>query len=71
MKSPSRSRRQPQAVAAGCASLPGTKIRFSTVPSPDGCAEGKLQVSQMRDVEINDLLGREVVNLDMEQIRLF
>jgi FlaA1/EpsC-like NDP-sugar epimerase len=65
---PTATRKQLRRVVQVCQ---GTKIRFSTVPSLTDIAEGKLQVSQMRDVEINDLLGREVVNLDMEQIRLF
>jgi FlaA1/EpsC-like NDP-sugar epimerase len=65
---PSASRKQLRHVVQVCQ---GAKIRFSTVPSLTDIAEGKLQVSQMRDVDINDLLGREVVNLDMEQIRVF
>jgi len=65
---PSASRKQLRRVVQVCQ---GTKIRFSTVPSLMDIAAGKLQVSQMRDVDINDLLGREVVNLDMEQIRVF
>ena len=34
-------------------------------------ASGKLRVSQIRDVDINDLLGREVVHLDLDLIRAF
>ncbi|MBM4103987.1 MAG: polysaccharide biosynthesis protein [Planctomycetes bacterium] len=65
---PSASRTQLRRVVQVCQ---GAKIRFSTVPSLMDIAAGKLQVSQMRDVDINDLLGREVVNLDMEQIHVF
>jgi FlaA1/EpsC-like NDP-sugar epimerase len=65
---PTATRKQLRRVVQVCQ---GTKIRFSTVPSLTDIAEGKLQVSQMRDVEINDLLGREVVNLDMEKIEHF
>jgi FlaA1/EpsC-like NDP-sugar epimerase len=65
---PSANRTQLRRVVQVCQ---GTKTRFSTVPSLMDIAAGKLQVSQMRDVDINDLLGREVVNLDMEQIRVF
>ena len=65
---PSANRTQLRRVVQVCQ---GTKIRFSTVPSLMDIAAGKLQVSQMRDVDINDLLGRDVVNLDMEQIRVF
>jgi len=49
----------------------GTKIRFRTVPSITDIASGKLQVSQIRDVDINDLLGREAVNLDLDLIEAF
>jgi len=65
---PSANRQQLRHVVQVCQ---GTKIRFSTVPSLTDIASGKLRVSQMRDVEINDLLGREVVNLDMKQIQDF
>ncbi|MCK4752457.1 MAG: polysaccharide biosynthesis protein [Planctomycetes bacterium] len=49
----------------------GTKIRFRTVPSITDIASGKFSVSQIRDVDISDLLGREVVNLDLQQIEAF
>ena len=49
----------------------GTKIRFRTVPSITDIASGKLNVSQIRDVDINDLLGREVVQLDLNKIEEF
>ena len=34
-------------------------------------ASGKLRVSQIRDVDINDLLGRETVQLDLDLIEAF
>jgi FlaA1/EpsC-like NDP-sugar epimerase len=49
----------------------GTKIRFRTVPSITDIASGKFRVSQIRDVDINDLLGREVVQLDLQLIEAF
>jgi FlaA1/EpsC-like NDP-sugar epimerase len=49
----------------------GTKIRFRTVPSITDIAAGKFKVSQIRDVDINDLLGREAVELDLELIEAF
>jgi FlaA1/EpsC-like NDP-sugar epimerase len=49
----------------------GTKIRFRTVPSITDIASGKYRVSQIRDVDINDLLGREVVELDLDLIEAF
>ena len=47
------------------------RIRFRTVPSITDIASGKLRVSQIRDVDINDLLGREVVQLDLALIEKF
>jgi len=49
----------------------GTKIRFRTVPSITDIASGKFRVSQIRDVDIHDLLGREVVKLDLDLIEQF
>jgi FlaA1/EpsC-like NDP-sugar epimerase len=49
----------------------GTKIRFRTVPSITDIASGKLKVSQIRDVDINDLLGRAAVELDLGLIENF
>jgi len=49
----------------------GTKIRFRTVPSITDIASGKFTVSQIRDVDISDLLGREVVELDLDLIEAF
>jgi len=49
----------------------GTKIRFRTVPSITDIASGRYRVSQIRDVDIDDLLGREVVQLDLDLIEKF
>ena len=49
----------------------GTKIRFRTVPSITDIASGKFRVSQIRDVDINDLLGREAIQLDLDSIEAF
>ena len=49
----------------------GAKIRFRTVPSITDIASGKFRVSQIRDVDINDLLGREVIQLDLDLIEAF
>lgn len=65
---PSATRPQLRRVIQVCE---GTKIRFRTVPSITDIAAGKLRVSQIRDVDINDLLGREVVRLDLDLIRAF
>ena len=49
----------------------GTKIRFRTVPAITDIASGKFRVSQIRDVNINDLLGRQAVQLDLHLIEAF
>jgi FlaA1/EpsC-like NDP-sugar epimerase len=49
----------------------GTKIKFSTVPSITDIASGKFKVSQIREVDIDDLLGREAVQLDLDLIEAF
>jgi FlaA1/EpsC-like NDP-sugar epimerase len=49
----------------------GTKVRFRTVPSMTDIAGGKFRVSQIRDVDINDLLGREAIQLDTDSIEAF
>jgi len=49
----------------------GIKIKFQTVPSITDIASGKLRVSQIREVDINDLLGRETVQLDLDLIEAF
>ena len=65
---PSASPRQLRRVIQVCE---GAKIRFRTVPSITDIASGKLRVSQIRDVDINDLLGREAVQLDLDLIETF
>lgn len=65
---PSASRKQLRHVVQVCE---GTNIRFRTVPSITDIASGKLRVSQIRDVDIDDLLGRDVVQLDLKSIESF
>jgi len=65
---PSASRQRLRQVVQVCQ---GTKLHFHTVPSITDIASGKLRVSQIRDVDINDLLGRDVVELDLAQIEAF
>jgi len=49
----------------------GTKVRFRTVPSMTDIASGRFRVSQIRDIDINDLLGREAVRLEPGSIEAF
>ncbi|OQA03009.1 MAG: UDP-N-acetyl-alpha-D-glucosamine C6 dehydratase [Planctomycetes bacterium ADurb.Bin401] len=62
---PSATARQLRKVVQICE---GAKVRFRTVPSVADIASGRFRVSQIRDVEINDLLGREAVQLDLATI---
>jgi FlaA1/EpsC-like NDP-sugar epimerase len=65
---PSASRQELRQVIQTCE---GTKIRFRTVPSITDIASGKLRVSQIRNVDINDLLGRAAVQLDENLIEAY
>jgi FlaA1/EpsC-like NDP-sugar epimerase len=44
------------------------RVRFRTIPGMDELIDGRAQVSQLRDVAIEDLLGREPVRLDMHVV---
>ena len=44
-------------------------LKFATVPAMDQLATGQLKVSQIRPVEIQDLLGRKPVDLETGSIR--
>lgn len=48
--------------------LQKARLRFETVPSMEQLATGKVKVSQLRSVEIQDLLGRDPVTLDTQNI---
>ena len=51
-----------------CGVLP---VRTQIIPSLDEIAAGRISVSRIRDVEIEDLLGREPVQLDDENLHQF
>lgn len=44
-------------------------LRFEIVPSYEQLLTGQVRVSQIRPVEIQDLLGRESINLETDRIR--
>ncbi|HEY3244461.1 MAG TPA: nucleoside-diphosphate sugar epimerase/dehydratase [Phycisphaerae bacterium] len=46
----------------------GTSLRFRTIPAISDVIEGRAQFSQIRDVDIEDLLGRDPVQLDTDAI---
>ena len=65
---PGASREQMRRVIALCQA---TKLRFRTIPAMSDLIDGKISISQIRDVDINDLLGRDPVSLDTEAIGKF
>ncbi len=46
----------------------GMNLQFRTMPAVSDLIEGKVQVSQIRPVDISDLLGRDPVTLDTRAI---
>jgi len=46
----------------------GSKLIFRIVPGVADLIEGRADLTHLREVDINDLLGREEVKLDMESI---
>ncbi len=44
------------------------KVRIKTLPGVYELVDGKVSVKQLRDIQIEDLLGREPVDLDLDQI---
>ncbi len=46
----------------------GMNVHFRTVPALSDLIAGRVKVSQIRDVDIEDVLGREAVTLDTEAI---
>lgn len=45
------------------------KIKFRTVPALKDIIAGQVAVSQLREVSLEDLLGREPVQIDLEAVR--
>jgi len=45
------------------------RIRFRTVPALKDIIAGEVAVSQLREVSLDDLLGRERVQIDLEAVR--
>ena len=62
---PSATQRQIRRIIELCT---GTGLRFSTVPAVSDLIEGRVTVSQIRDIAIEDLLGRDPVTLDTDII---
>lgn len=58
----------PKAIRALVEQCQGTGVLFRTIPAVTDVLEGRVRVSQIREVDITDLLGREPVQLDVENI---
>jgi len=65
---PSATQKQLRRVIDLCS---GTKLKFQSLPGVGDMIDGRVTVSQIRDVDINDLLGRKVVELDREALGRF
>ncbi|TWT39977.1 UDP-N-acetyl-alpha-D-glucosamine C6 dehydratase [Phycisphaerae bacterium RAS1] len=65
---PSASKAQVRTVIDQCK---GANLRFKTLPAMADLIEGRATVSEIRDVDINDLLGRAPVKLDEHEIAKF
>ncbi|MBN2447420.1 MAG: polysaccharide biosynthesis protein [Phycisphaerae bacterium] len=65
---PSATRDQMRRVVELCQ---GTALRFKTLPAISDLIAGKPQYGQIREVDINDLLGRAPVTLDVDEIAQF
>ena len=65
---PSASRERLRRVVELCQ---GTNLRFKTLPALTDLLTGRATVKEIRDVDINDLLGRPPVRLDDDQIAAF
>ncbi len=58
----------PKTIRALVARCEGAGVLFRTIPAVTDVIEGRVRVSQMREMDIVDLLGREPVELDTEEI---
>lgn len=48
-----------------------TGVKFKTLPGVGQLIDGKISIQQVKDVELEDLLGREPVKLDLSRIEAF
>ena len=65
---PSATQKQKQRVIELCT---GTKLQFKMLPGVGDLIDGRVTVSQIRTVDINDLLSREAVELDTDAVERF
>ncbi|HEM48850.1 MAG TPA: polysaccharide biosynthesis protein, partial [Caldithrix sp.] len=48
-----------------------TDAEFKTVPGPKEIVDGKVEVAQLRKVKVEDLLDRNPINIDLDQIKKY
>ncbi|PLX97397.1 MAG: nucleoside-diphosphate sugar epimerase, partial [Desulfuromonas sp.] len=48
-----------------------TEVKFKILPGVAELIDGKVSIKQVRDVDLNDLLGREPISLDKDEIRCY
>ena len=65
---PSAAQKQLRRVVGLCS---GTQLKFQSLPSVSDLIAGRMTVSQIRPVDINDLLSRQAVELDTEAVARF
>jgi len=65
---PSASQKELRRVVELCR---GTNLKFKTMPGLSDLIDERFTVSQIHEVDINDLLGREVVDMDREAVDRF
>ncbi|MCD6365030.1 MAG: polysaccharide biosynthesis protein [Planctomycetes bacterium] len=65
---PSATQKELRRVIERCS---GTKLKFQSLPSVGNLIDGSVTVSQIRPINIDDLLGRPAVELDTEAIAKF
>jgi len=65
---PSATQKQMRHIIELCS---GTKLKFQSLPGVGDLIDGRVTVSQIRPVDINDLLGRAAVQLDSDIVAAF
>jgi FlaA1/EpsC-like NDP-sugar epimerase len=65
---PSATGKEMRAIVDRCKSL---DVRFKTLPGMGALIDGRVSIQQVRDVALEDLLGREPVYLELERIRAY
>ncbi|WP_429884712.1 polysaccharide biosynthesis protein [Geoalkalibacter halelectricus] len=65
---PSATGKQLRAIVERCQ---GAGVKFKTLPGVGDLIEGKVTVQQVRPVDLQDLLGRDQVRIEVERIKAF